>query len=304
MKLVRERVPSKAVALGLILLGAGMALAAVPDVEHVIVVGVDGMSPAGIRAVSTPNLDALMAHGAYTLHARAVMPTSSSPNWASIIMGAGPEQHGVTSNDWEPDRFDVAPTAVGPGGIFPTIFAVLREQRPTAHIAALYEWGGFGRLFEHQAVDFAANPRGARLTTTRSAEYIVEHRPTFLFVHLDHVDHAGHEFGHGTDEYFAAIEEADGYIGEIVKAINSAGIAESTMVLVTADHGGKGKGHGGATMEEIEIPWILAGPGVARGKELSEPLDTYQTAATIAHIFGLQPPEAWIGRPVLSAFQE
>ena len=35
-----------------------------------------------------------------SIHARGVIPTVSSPNWASMIMGAGPEQHGITSNDW------------------------------------------------------------------------------------------------------------------------------------------------------------------------------------------------------------
>ena len=112
------------------LVGADSATAQVAGVEHVVIVGVDGLSPDGVRKAETPVLHALMKEGASTLHARGVMPTSSSPNWASMIMGAGPEQHGVTSNDWQPDKFDIAPVAVGPGGIFPTIFGVLKEQRP------------------------------------------------------------------------------------------------------------------------------------------------------------------------------
>src|SRR5271157_6012000 len=85
--------------------GAGPALAQVKGVDHVVIVGVDGLSPDGIRKAETPVLHGLMKEGASTLHARGVMPTSSSPNWASIIMGAGPEQHGVTSNDWQPNKF-------------------------------------------------------------------------------------------------------------------------------------------------------------------------------------------------------
>ena len=50
---------------------------------------------------------------------------------ASMIMGAGPEQHGVTSNEWETNKFEIAPTVVGPGGMFPTIFGLLRAQRPS-----------------------------------------------------------------------------------------------------------------------------------------------------------------------------
>ena len=91
-------------------------------------------------------------------------------------------------------------------------------------------------------------------------------------------------------------------IGLILDGLQDAGIAEQTIVLITADHGGKGKGHGGATMAEIEIPWILAGPGVAAGKELTRPVNTYDTAATVAYIFGLKTPECWIARPVVEAF--
>ncbi|MBM3290894.1 MAG: hypothetical protein FJY92_12150, partial [Candidatus Hydrogenedentes bacterium] len=134
-----------------------MAQAQVPGVDHVVVIGVDGMAPFGIEAADTPNLDALMKRGAYTMHARAVMPTSSSPNWASMIMGAGPEQHGVTSNEWQLDKHAIDPIAKGPGGMFPTIFSVLREQRPAAHVAVLHHWGDFGRLLEKDAVNFVAN---------------------------------------------------------------------------------------------------------------------------------------------------
>src|SRR5882757_2791704 len=107
-------------------------------IQHIVVIGVDGMSPDGVRKAPTPVMDSLMHHGCFTLHARGVLPTSSSPNWASMISGAGPEQHGVTSNDWETNKFEIAPVAVGSGGIFPTIFGLLREQKPKAYIACVH----------------------------------------------------------------------------------------------------------------------------------------------------------------------
>lgn len=275
-----------------------------PVAEHVVVVGVDGMSPAGIREAATPNLDALMARGAYSMTARAVIPTSSSSNWASMIMGAGPEQHGITSNDWEPDDVEITPTAMGSGGIFPTIFSVVREQRRESHIAVFYDWSGFGRLFEHDAVNWHADTKGPEVTTQRATDYLVKHKPTLMFVHLDHVDHAGHGHGWGSAEYLAAVEEADGYIGQVVHAVEAAGIAKSTVVLVASDHGGKGTGHGGATMEEIEIPWIVAGPGVASNREITDPIDICQTAATIAYVLNVEAPPAWIATPVMQAFKD
>jgi predicted AlkP superfamily pyrophosphatase or phosphodiesterase len=278
------------------------AVAQVPGAEHVVVIGVDGLSPDGIRKAPTPHLHQLMKTGASTLHARAVMPTVSSPNWASMIMGAGPEQHGVTSNDWERGKFEITPTAVGADGMFPTIFSLLRSQRPAAKIACFHDWKGFSRLFDRKAADIVEHPKGPVQTTERAIAYLKDKRPEFTFIHLDHVDGAGHDHGHGTPQYYQAVAEADRLIGLVLKGLEDAGIGGKTVVLVTADHGGKGKGHGGATMAELEIPWILHGPSVTAGKELTTPVSTYDTAATIAYIFGLESPKCWIARPVVEAF--
>jgi arylsulfatase A-like enzyme len=132
--------------------------------------------------------------------------------------------------------------------------------------------------------------------------YLKRERPLFTFIHLDHVDRAGHKQGHGTPAYYAAVAEADRLLGELLEGMKDAGMDGRTILLITADHGGVGTKHGGMTMAEIEIPWILHGPGVARGRELVGPVNTYDTAATVAYIFGLKTPGAWIARPVLEAF--
>ena len=79
---------------------------------------------------------------------------------------------------------------------------------------------------------------------------------------------------------------------------------EDTVILLTSDHGGKDKGHGGNSLLEMEHPFIICGPGIRKGQEIQEPMMQYDTAATIAHIFGLEMPQSWVGRPVLSVFQK
>ena len=285
------------------------SVSAAPLARHVVLIGVDGLSPRGILETETPHLRALAQRGAHTWHARAVMPTSSSPNWASMIMGAGPEQHGVTSNDWQPDKFDIAPVVKGPRGIFPTIYGVRREQRPDAMIGIFHDWKDYARLVERDMVDVIEHPindgktdMGARQTMAAAIKFLGAKKPTFLFVHLDHVDHAGHQIGWFTEEYFAAVRVADKLIGDMVAAIKQAGLENNTIILITSDHGGAGKKHGGATMGEIEIPWIIAGPAIKPGHVITAPVNTYDTAPTLAKIFGITPPTCWIARPVTSAF--
>ncbi len=271
--------------------------------KHIVVIGVDGMSPDGILNANTPNMDYLMENGSYTLHARAVLPTSSSSNWASMIMGAGPEQHGITSNGWERDDYILPPVTVGPDKVvFPTIFGVVREQMPEAEIGAIYHWGGFGRLFEKAPVNYDIHVEGEQETTDEACKYIKEKKPSFTFIHLDHVDGAGHGAGHGTPEYYAAVESADKLIGQIHQAVKDAGMEGETIILVTSDHGGIGTGHGGETLAEIEIPFILYGKNIKKGKEIMDMVYTYDNAATVAFAFNLAAPQAWIGRPVKTAF--
>jgi predicted AlkP superfamily pyrophosphatase or phosphodiesterase len=271
---------------------------------HVVVVGVDGLSPDGLRQASTPAMDRLMREGASSLTARAVMPTSSSPNWASMIMGAGPEQHGITSNDWRPDKHDLPPTVRGPAGIFPTMFSVLREQRPDAVIACFYDWSGFGRLVEPAVFDRLVDSDGPTNAVHEAVAFFAERRPTLTFIHLDHVDGAGHKYGHGSPEYYKSVEAADHLIGKIIAGLEAAGMWEHTALLISSDHGGIEKGHGGATLAEVEIPWIVCGPNVRRGHTLRTHINIYDTAATVAHLLGLCAPEGWIARPVLEALTQ
>jgi predicted AlkP superfamily phosphohydrolase/phosphomutase len=295
------RAPLACLILGF-LLSASIAMGADRSARHVLVIGCDGFGAVGFTPSNTPVLHKLMREGAYTLHARGVMPTSSSPNWASMIMGAGPEQHGVTSNDWETNKFEIPPTAVGSGGIFPTIFGLLRKQKPDSKIACVHDWDGFGRLIEPRVPDLLENVKGSPSTAARAIEVIKQQKPTFMFIHFDDVDHAGHTYEWKSPEYYQAVEMVDGLIGQVLNALTEAGIRRETVVFMTADHGGVGKSHGGPTIVELEIPWIINGPGVVPGHEIKTFVNTYDLAPTIAWIFGLRTPVCWIGKPVLEAF--
>jgi arylsulfatase A-like enzyme len=268
--------------------------------SRVIVIGVDGLGAKGVAAAKAPRIRELMKRGAWTLRARGVMPTVSSPNWASLIMGAGPEQHGVTSNEWTPEKYEFPATCTGLSNFFPTIFGLLRQQRPAANIGVFHDWTGFGRLVEPSAPTRIVNIKDSAQITAAAIDYWRDAKPDLLFVHLDAVDHAGHDHGWGSPEYAVAVEQADGLIGSVVDAVSQARLAGTTAILITADHGGNGRKHGGMTMDELEIPWILAGPGVAPG-EIKTPVNTFDTAVTLARLLRVKPPECWIGRPVAVA---
>ena len=98
-------------------------------------------------------------------------------------------------------------------------------------------------------------------------------------------------------------KEIDRGIGMIIQAIKDAGIFDDTVIIVTSDHGGKEKGHGGFTMPELETPFIVFGKKVKAGFEFPEPMMQYDTAATIAYILGLDIPDDWRGKPMKQIFK-
>lgn len=272
---------------------------------HVVVLGFDGMSGAGVQQTATPHFDEIKRNGAYTYKAESVIPTVSSPNWAAMINGAPPKVNGIKSNDWE--RTDITNKSYcgqKKGEIFPTIFKVLRQQKPNAVIECVYEWDGFARLANTEAMDTIISTDGEYETCQKACELIRKDKPDFLFVHFDHVDHAGHAIGHNTDEYYKSIQVADSLTGLVIQALKDAGIFDQTYIIITADHGGIRKGHGGLSRAEIEIPWFVSGPKTKKNFAITELVKQYNTAPTIAHLLGLTPPGCWTGKPVKSAFIE
>ena len=295
--------PHRSILILAIFFGFACQPSAQPIADHVIVLGVDGLSPSGVQRATTPNFNRIMRDGAFSFTARAVLGTSSSQNWASMIMGAGPEQHGITSNGWERSRYSIEPTATGMEDIFPTIFGVVKQQRLNARTASIYDWGGFGRLYEKSAVDVDVNADGPEKTMDEALALLDSELPDFLFIHLDHVDGAGHTYGHGSDEYFDSVERADSLLGALLNGLEENDQLDRVVLIISADHGGVGTRHGGESMDELQIPWMVMGPGVKAGKQITDPIDTYDTAATAAYVLGLEQPYAWIARPVKSAFQ-
>ncbi|WP_419252911.1 alkaline phosphatase family protein [Caulobacter sp. ErkDOM-YI] len=262
-----------------------------------IIIGVDALSPDGVMKADTPTLHDMMKRGSWSMHARGVLPTTSGANWASIIGGAGPEQHGVTSNDWQVGEFNFPASVTGSGGFFPSIFQVLKDQNPEWELGSIYNWDGFGNLYDHRFLDYDVHGKDEDETTALAVDYIKTKRPEFLFVHLDHVDHAGHAHGHGTPLFYEAVANADKLIERIRQATVEAGIADETVILVTSDHGGVGKGHGGESLAELEIPWIAYGKDINPG-QLDLPINTFDTPATVAWLLGAKIPFAWLGRAV------
>lgn len=276
------------------------AAAKAPKMKHVVLIGSDGFSAEVVakNPGKFPNLERMMRDGSYTLEARSVLPSSSAINWATLLMGAGSEMHGFT--EWGSKAPEVEPIYVNQWGLFPGIFGEVRQQMPEAVTGVVYSWDGIGYLFEKEAVDFVRATQDNDEEATRIfCEFLQEQQPTCSFLYLSQPDVAGHNIGWMTPEYVAACQKIDSLVGVVYDCIQQHMDPKSTAVIFTSDHGGKGTGHGGKSMVEMETPYIVVGRGIPANHRIERIVMRYDNAPTMADLLRLKAPEQWYGKSVL-----
>lgn len=259
---------------------------------YVFVIVVDGLRPDALQRAQTPNLDRLWQSGLYSWSAKTVMPSLTLPAIASLVSGVPPERHQILWNHWAPELGRIA---------VPTIFEI--AQRENISTVAFVSKRKLEHLFSPETPPFALNTN-ARHLIEEAIEYISEHRPRLVFLHLSDVDDAGHRYGWMTVRQLEAVERVDEAIGLLLQSLDDLNILSESVIIVTADHGGHGRIHGTDDPRDMMIPWILWTPDIEIGRELTQPIRIYDTAATVLAALGLVIPSDWLGVPVLEAFPE
>lgn len=287
---------------------------AVPRAAHVFIISIDGGNPAVMLRSEMPVLKKLAQEGAHTWRAQTIVPSLTLPSHTSMLTGVGPDQHKVTWNNLSPTNGLVrVPTifaAARPAGFSTAMFVgkekfrhllqpatvdVFNFDRDAEVIITKNEGGGAGMKKEGNVL--------AKVVAKDAADYIVQHKPNLCFIHFSDPDNVGHTFGWGSRQQIKAFAKVDAALGLILKAIQRAQIEAESVIIITADHGGHGRGHGSGTPEDLTIPWIAWGKGVKWGVSINVPVNTCDTAATALWLLDLHPLTALDGVPVLSAFE-
>lgn len=97
-------------------------------------------------------------------------------------------------------------------------------------------------------------------------------------------------------EYYAIITHMDTMIGRILDAIEASGKADNTWIFYTADHGLAVGQHGlfgkqNMYDHSVRVPFIVAGPGVAAGKRISQPIYLQDVMPTTLELAGIEKPD-------------
>lgn len=267
---------------------ATAAGAVIPVITNgkVAIISIDGLRADAVQIAGAANILALAARGAFSWNAQTIYPSNTLPAHISMLSGYTPEEHGVTWDDYSPTRGQI---------LVPTLFYVARAKGlRTGMVVGKEKFTTFRDTGACDTWVLAApddDDVAGRIPSAIGA------RTDLLFVHLPDVDLVGHASKWMSDPYLAAVRRADAAVGRIVATLSA-----DTTIIVTADHGGHPEGHGSDSPQDTTIPWVIAGPSVAKGKQLANGIRTVDTAATAAFVLGTALAPDAEGQPVYSAF--
>lgn len=255
-----------------------------------IVITFDGMRADAVEMAPMKNLLAMMQVGAYTLKARTINYAVTLPAHASMLSGMCQSKHGV---GWDVvtyykgyskgvDVYDLAHAA----GLR-TVMVVNKEK--------------MRQLAEPETTDVFKLVYGVEATIMQSAIDEIPNGFDLMFIHFGSPDNRGHKYGWMSGTYLKALRDGDATLAQLLAGLDQYGIRDSTLIIVTADHGGHDTTHIGDRLQDLEIPWVIYGPGVQH-TELAKPVSIMDTAPTIAYALELPLQPEWDGLPVYEAF--
>ncbi len=279
------------------LAAAGTASAA----DYVIQISVDGLSGLLLQSLvqgdtvgDYTSLARMKSEGAGTYNARTDYTyTATLPDHTSMITGRPVEQpsgqpntvhHGWTANG-DPGSGVTLHNAGNPNlSYVASVFDVAHDHGlSTAFYASKTKFVLFDQSYDstHGAADVTGADDGAdkidryvnSSAAAMQAAFLAQMASShyrYVFIHYSLPDDAGHASGWGSAAWNGAVHSVDLYLAEIFALIESDPLLRGhTLVILSADHGGTGTGHGDASVAaNYTIPFLVWGAGVQAGADL------------------------------------
>jgi hypothetical protein len=219
--------------------GAPNALA-LPSVDRIVVVLVDGLGAHALRARSG-HARFLSSRLTRSQTMASGFPTTTAAALATLCTGTTPGEHGMVGYrvlDPETDRVfnQLSGWADGPD---PSIWQRMPTVFETA-VAGGITASAIGPERYRDSPFTRAVLRGARYLSAKTIEQRVdaalgvlgEPVPSLSYLYVPELDMTAHARGWESDEWLAALEEVDGQISRLER-----GLPAGSGVIVTADHG-------------------------------------------------------------------
>jgi len=302
---------------------------AAPRPRNVLLISIDtlradALSCYGAARETSPALDAF-ARGGVTFSDTTATSPWTLPSHASLLTGLYPRRNGVTGNDRGLD--DATPTLAGVLAREGFTTASIVNSRNLGERYGLERDFEHHYLFPGTSTNTPEPSHvgtGVRMWLEEFGD-----EPFFLFLHYYDVhssyaslpEHeaefvrerdtaldgstdqlvwakqSGEEFEprdirHLTDLYHAGVRQMDEEFGALMDFLEERGLAETTLIVVTSDHGEEFYEHGsflhGMTQyqEVLHVPLLLSGPGLPAGARFDVPTSLVDVMPTVLSLVG------------------
>jgi arylsulfatase A-like enzyme len=295
---------------------------------NLVVITIDTLRADKISPRLTPHLWKLRQEAVAFTHAYAQAPntprsfpsflTSRFPSqvrWARLVANFSPVVPGEDSTTF----FARLKAALGMRlvGVFSHFYLV-----PQMGLAGGFDtWDNEGALTLHDSNTDVAAPRITPRVVKQLEALKAADKPFALWTHyfephsryMEHAEHPAHSPGlKGLEEkYDGEVAFVDRYVGEVLEAVDRAGLADKTAVVVFSDHGEAFGEHtfGGERMffhgqtlydELLRVPLFIRAPQL-KPRVVDDPVMLIDLGPTLLDLFKAPQPTAFHGRSLLAA---
>jgi predicted AlkP superfamily pyrophosphatase or phosphodiesterase len=274
----------------------------IPTIKRIVIISIDGCRPDLLLRAETPFIHGLLPKASFSFWARTTAESVTLPSHTSMLTGVPPVKHEIQWNKDLPLIHPVYPA-------YPTLFQLAKKAGYTTCMVA--GKSKFINLAVPGSLDWQFIPDETKTedadVTQQAVKMINDHQPQVLFIHFPSDDNVGHAKGWASPEQLAALAQVDSDIAQVFKALDDQKLTDSTAVLITADHGGAGRGHGPDDPRSRHIPWIIVGPGIRKNLDLTTfgdlVIDTEDTFATACYLLAIPIERKVDGKPITEIVQ-
>ena len=274
----------------------------------------DHLSCYGYPSKTTPNIDAIAAEG--ILFEKVVAPAPITlPSHASMLTGTIPVYHGVHDNmDYRLAESNITLAEIlkeagfATGGI---VSALVLDSK----FGIGQGFDNFNDRFESTMESNAVEQRRGDETTRFAINWLDENKDErfFYFLHYydPHIEYQPPEpfasqYAHNL--YAGEIAYTDHCIGQILAKLKELDLYDSTLVIITSDHGEMLGEHGENTHayfiyeSAIKVPLVFKVPGRNKPVRIKQLAGLIDIVPTVCSLLDIDPPAAVAGVDLSTCF--
>ncbi|WZL81806.1 ectonucleotide pyrophosphatase/phosphodiesterase [Vallitaleaceae bacterium 9-2] len=248
-------------------------------INNLLIISLDALNAKDLSYLRTlTNFKYFMEHGSYIKSVESIYPSLTYCCHTSIITGTYPYRHGIYHNEianpkdplrqewhWHKKSIQV-----------PTLFdAAKRKRLKTASVlwpvmanaksAIDYNipeiWSDHGKsmfslylkngsmsmlplvLKHRHLLNGKSQPQLDDFIEATSTDIIVQKKPHLMGIHFTELDSIRHVHGVFSDEAYHVLDKMDQRLGRLIEALKSAGLYNTTNIVLLGDHGGNDFSH-------------------------------------------------------------